>query len=164
MKAIIVTGTPGTGKTALAKELSLLLHRDYLDGNLFVKSEGLAEGYDRNRKALIVPIGKLNKALKSRIKASKRGLIIDSHMAHYLPKSHVELCIVTKCSLKELKRRMEKRKYSAAKIRENLDSEIFDVCLSEALEKGHKIIVLEASKKNPKTLAKIVKKLMGKSA
>jgi broad-specificity NMP kinase len=45
--------------------------------------------------------------------------------------------------LKKLKKRLEKRNYSKSKIRENLDAEIFDVCLVEAKEKGHKIKVIE---------------------
>lgn len=153
-QTIIVTGTPGTGKTALAKELSLLLHKKQIDVNLFVKSEDLSEGYDKARDTAIVSPRRLNKALISLIKDSKGQLIIDSHMAHFLPSKYVELCIVTKCSLKELKKRLEKKGYSASKVRENLDAEIFDVCLSEAKEKGHKILVLDTTKKRPKSLAK----------
>jgi len=37
-------------------------------------------------------------------------------------------------------------KYSKEKVRENLDSEIFDVCLVEAKENGHKIKIVDSSK------------------
>ena len=161
-KALIVTGTPGTGKTSLAKELSLLLHERRVDVTLFVKSEGLSEGYDKARNTLIVSPKRLNKALISLIKGSKGQLIIDSHMSHLLPKKYIELCIVTKCSLKELKKRLEKKGYSAPKVRENLDAEIFDVCLSEAKEKGHRMLVLDTTRNNPKTLAKSVIKTLKK--
>ena len=33
------------------------------------------------------------------------------------------------------------------KIRTNLDCEIFDVCLVEALDKGHKVKIIDTSKK-----------------
>ena len=62
-------------------------------------------------------------------------------MSHYLPKEYVDLCIVTKCNLKELNDRLYHRGYHPEKIRENLDAEIFDVCLFEALEHGHDIYV-----------------------
>ena len=68
-------------------------------------------------------------------------------MSHYLPKKYVDLCIVTKCGLKKLKKRLEKRKYNKKKIRENLDCEIFDICLNEAMEKGHKVKIVDTSKK-----------------
>lgn len=163
MKAIIVTGTPGTGKTTLAKELSLLLHAKHVNVALLVKSEGLSEGYDKERDTAVVSPKRLNKALIRLIKGSKRQLVIDSHMVHYLPKKYAEVCIVMKCSLKELKKRLEKKRYKAAKVRENIDAEIFDICLNEAAEKGHKIIVLDTTKKNPKTLAKIVERTIQKT-
>ena len=45
-----------------------------------------------------------------------------------------------------LKNRLKKKKYSKDKIRENLDTEIFDVCLNEAKENRHKIIVMDTTK------------------
>ena len=42
----------------------------------------------------------------------------------------------------DLKKRLEKRGYSKQKIRENMDAEIFDVCLNEAKEEGHKIKIV----------------------
>ena len=47
---------------------------------------------------------------------------------------------------KNIKRRLEKRKYNKEKIRENIDCEIFDVCLTDALENKHKVIVIDTTK------------------
>jgi adenylate kinase len=97
----------------------------------------------------------LKKTLKSKNNKNKienlnkkivKGTIIDSHLSHYLPKSYVDLCIITKCELKVLEKRLMKRRYSKDKIRENLDAEIFDVCLNEAKENGHKVIVVNTTK------------------
>ena len=57
-------------------------------------------------------------------------------MSHHLPKSLVDLCIVTVCNLKILQERLEKRRYGKKKIRENLDAEIFGVCVEEAKAQG----------------------------
>jgi len=146
----IVTGTPCTGKTTVAKRLAREKHAKYIDVNKVIKEKRLAGGYDRKRKCYIVDIKKLNFALIKIIKEarkSKENLVIDSHLSHYLPKNYVNLCIITKCGLKELKKRLEKRNYSKAKVRENLDAEIFDVCLVEAKEFGHKIRVVDSSKR-----------------
>ena len=98
---------------------------------------------------------KFNKIKYNKLKSIKNkknnknidgGIIIDSHLSHYLPKRYVGLCIVTKCGLKELKRRLKKKKYPYNKIRENLDAEIFDICLSEAKESRHKVIVIDTTK------------------
>jgi adenylate kinase len=184
MKVIIVTGTPGTGKTTLAVKLAKKLSFYYIDVNKIVKKHNISEGYDKKRKTKIIDVKKLNSALikemdnyknsiqnnsiinsnkelsiKNKNNKFKKGIIIDSHLSHYLPKKHVNLCIVTKCDIKILKNRLKKKKYSKEKIRENLDVEIFDICLNEAKEYKHKIAVVDTTKTNfEELLNKINKK------
>ncbi|MBW2976314.1 AAA family ATPase [Candidatus Woesearchaeota archaeon] len=181
MKTLIVTGTPGTGKTTLSKELAKKLNLYYVDVNKVVKKYNVSEGYDLKRKTKVIDVNKLSRALvkeintykntmKSTIKKYsinkktnnikkiikknknynfkniKQGVIIDSHLSHYLPNKYADLCIVTKCGLKELEKRLKKKKYSEGKVRENLDAEIFDVCLNEAKEYKHGVIVVDTTK------------------
>ena len=153
MKVICVSGTPGTGKTTLAKFLSKKKDYTLIDVNQIIKQNKLNNKYDKKRKCNIIDIKKLNKTLIKLIKQNKKdkkNIIIDSHLSHYLPKKYVDLCIITKTELKILEKRLKKRKYSKAKIRENLDSEIFDVCLNEAKEFKHNIRVIDTSKKKLK--------------
>lgn len=145
LKAIIVTGSVCSGKTTVAKLISKRYNYKYIDVNKLIKEYKLVEGYDKELDSYIIDETKLVKLLKDLIKKSKTKLVIDSHLSHYLPKSHVELCIVTKCSLKELQRRLKKRNYSERKIRNNLDTEIFDICLIEAKEMKHKIRVVDTT-------------------
>ena len=163
MKVIAVSGTPGTGKTTLSKRLAKKLNFSYLDVNETIKKYNIAEGFDKKRRTKILDVKKLNNALLKEIsiiknslnkkpiskksnKKIKEGIIVDSHLSHYLPKKYVDLCIVTKCDLKILKKRLKRKKYSESKIRENLDAEIFDICLSEAKESRHKVIVIDTTK------------------
>lgn len=187
MRVIIVTGTPGTGKTALSKELAEKTGCLRLDVNEIISKYMLSEGYDKKRETKIIDTKKLNKALikeiklykkliqnnirkasmpkkpnkksyngrgikkkkkiiNDKIKKIRKGIIIDSHLSHYLPAKYVDLCIVAKCDLNELKKRLKKRRYGEDKIRENLDAEIFDVCLTEAKENNHKIFVINTTK------------------
>lgn len=143
---ICITGTAATGKTTLAKILKKELKYEYLDAKRLIKENKLYDYYDRKDKTYVVDTNKLNKLLIRKIKNSKKSLIIDSLLSHYLPKKYVDLCIVTKCELKELKKRLEKRKYSREKVRENLDAEIFDICLNEAKEKNHYTFVIDTTK------------------
>ena len=141
----IVTGTPASGKTTVAKRIAEKQRAVYVDVNDIITHNKLKEGYDKKRKSAIIDTQKLNKVLIKIIKQARKknlSLVIDSHLSHYLPKKWVNLCIVTKTSLKKLKHRMKKRGYHKAKIEENLECEIFDVCFEEAKEIGHKVKVV----------------------
>ena len=144
-QVIIVTGTPGTGKTTIAKRLAKKNKAAYIDINTIIKQHKLVDTYDKKLKTNIVDVNKLNKVLIKIIKdyqKKKQSIIIDSHLSHYLPKKYVDICIVTKCSLKKLQRRLKKRNYPQKKIRENMDAEILDVCLLEAILNKHKVKVI----------------------
>ena len=148
---ICITGTPGTGKTSLARILKEELGYPLLDVKKFIKEKNLSEYYDKEEKCEIIDTKKLSKELIKEIKKVKKefspiGMIIESHLAHYLPKKYVDICIITKCELKELEKRLKKRKYSKKKIRDNLDSEIFDICLTEAKERSHYTFVIHTTK------------------
>ena len=162
MKTIIVTGTPGTGKTSLSKKLAKKLNFYYINVSKLISKHKLSEGYDKKRKTKIVNVKKLNKFLINEINKSKKnkkinGIIIDSHLSHYLPGKYVDWCIVTKCDIKELNKRLKQKKFSKDKIKENLQAEIFDVCYNEALEKKHKILAVNTTKGfNIATLARKV--------
>ena len=51
MKAICVSGTPGTGKTTLAKKLATELDCSYVDVAALIKKEDLDTEFDAKRKA-----------------------------------------------------------------------------------------------------------------
>ena len=161
MKSIIVTGTPCTGKTTLAKTLAKKLNFNYIDANKIVKKYNIAEGYDKKRNTRIVDVYKLNKILIKEINKIKKsnkkinGIIIDSHLSHFFPRKYADFCIVTKCGIKELNKRLKRKKFNKEKIKENLQAEIFDICYNEALERKHKVIVVDTSKSfNISSLAK----------
>jgi adenylate kinase len=157
MKTIIVTGSVGSGKTTLAKKLSKFSNFEYIDVNDVVKKNKLAEDYDDEMNCNIVDVKKLNKVLVELIKSSKVGLVIDSHMSHYISKKYVDLCVVTKCKIDVLKKRLKKRKYSLQKIKDNIEAEIFNVCFEEAKENGHKMLVVDTSNGITKEVLSLIK-------
>ena len=143
---IIVTGTPCTGKTTIAKKIAKQKKLKYIDVNQIIKDNKLYSYYNKKDKSYVVDVKKLNKFLIKLIKKNKK-VVLDSHLTHYLPAKYVDECIITKCNIKELKKRLQKRKYAKEKIKKNLDCEIFDVCKIEALENNHKVKIVDTSKK-----------------
>lgn len=143
---IIVSGNPATGKTTTAKKMAEKKGLRYIDVNQMIMDNKLYSHYDRKDRSYVVDIKKLNKFLISLIKRD-RNVILDSHLTHYLPPKYVDECIITKCSLKELKRRLKRRKYSVKKIENNLECEIMDVCRIESIENGHKVKIVDTSSK-----------------
>jgi len=144
MKTIIVSGSVGTGKTILSKKLSKALDYEHIDVSKLIKENKLSSGYDEENGCEIIDVRKLNKFLIELIKKSKK-LIIDSHLSHYLPKKYVDLCIVTTCDISVLRERLKKRKYNAKKIKDNIETEIFDTIVIEAKEKKHNLFVLNTT-------------------
>jgi len=141
-KIIIISGTPASGKKTVAK----LLSKKYKILDVKEISKKCKVGYDRKLKCDIIDDKKLIKELVKIIKKNKEDLVIASHLSHLIPAKYVDLCIITKCNLKVLKKRLEKRKYSKEKIKENLECEIFDICLNEAKERKHKILIVDTTK------------------
>ena len=153
MAIITVTGTPGTGKTVVARELAKRLNYDLLILNDFIRKKKLYEG--REHGSLIVPVNKLVKEFK-RIK-NKKNMVVDGHLSHFLPS---DFCIVLRCDPHILEKRLKKKKWHEKKIRENIEAEILGIIISEAIanKKAKHVIELNATKKKPTELAKEAEK------
>lgn len=152
-KAILVTGTAGTGKTVLAKKLSEALNLKYISGNSLIKNAIVSRERDGTK---IVEVKKFVKNAVDSIKKSKSPLVVDSHLSHEIPPKYARCCIVTQCGLKILKSRLRKRRYSSRKIDENLQAEAFETCLIDALENGHRVVLVNTS------VAKDIKEVINK--
>ena len=63
MEIIVVTGTPGTGKTSYAKEFARTHDYFYIDVNKIIEMYELDDGFDKTRDSKIIDVDKLNDAL-----------------------------------------------------------------------------------------------------
>ena len=154
-KLIVISGTPGTGKSTWTEILVKKLGFNRLEVHDYYKQISIS--YNKKKQCYDIDMKKFEKLVKSKLKEG--NLIVDSHISHLLPKTLVNLCIVLTCSnLKKLEKRLQVRKYSKKKIKENLDAEVFQICLIETQEKGHKVVTFDTSKKI--TQKKFVNKVM----
>lgn len=129
---IFIGGTPGVGKTTVAKEVARRLGALYVNVAELAIKEGLVAGYDEERGAYVVD----EEAVKKRLRelASDRLVVVDTHVASAVPPELVEVAVVLRLDPRELKKRLEARGYPAPKVAENVEAEILDACLIEAVE------------------------------
>jgi len=120
---VALTGTPGVGKSTAAR---ILRERGY---DVESVSE-LAEKFDcitgEVKGSKIVDVNTLAD------KIEREGLrIIEGHLSHHL---NPDIAIVLRCNPKILKKRLSRKGWAEEKILENLEAEITDVILLEAMD------------------------------
>jgi adenylate kinase len=135
-RVILITGTPCVGKTTTAKQLATKLNAQYINLTDFAKTYNLILGEDKERNTTIIDEEAMQQKIDETIEASTNAnIVIDGHYASAVtPTQHVAHVFVLRRNPKELKQFMEKRGYSGSKMWENLQAEILDVCLGEAVE------------------------------
>ncbi|MBI4181850.1 MAG: adenylate kinase family protein [Candidatus Aenigmarchaeota archaeon] len=134
---IAITGTPGTGKTAVARLLARRLGYRYVDLKLLAEKKGAVCGYDRSRRSKIVDVALLEKVLPP------GDLVLDGHFSHELEADGV---VVLRTAVEELARRLRARGWPARKVRENLQAEIFNVCGEEAAALHRQVLELDTTR------------------
>lgn len=139
---IIITGTPGCGKTSHAEEF-VSQHGEFTHINVseYAKANGCIEGYDEERDSSIVNEDKMLDLLEPL--SEKGGLVIDWHCCEIFPERWIDLVVVVRCDNTVLYERLEKRGYKQNKITENIQCEIMQVLLTEAMENYNPSIVVE---------------------
>jgi adenylate kinase len=133
-KVIVVTGTPGVGKTTISQKLVDSLDTRYLSITGLVKEEKLITSVDKVRKTLVADTEKVSRRVQEILQSSVGNIVIDGHYAvDVVPKEEVKLIFVLRRDPAELKEVLKKRGFDGKKLWENLAAEILDVCLLDAL-------------------------------
>jgi len=151
---IAITGTPGTGKTSVAEQLRDK-NFEVIDLNLVAKQKGFILGVDRKRNSSIVDIKKLDKHVLENY-SDKSIVFIEGHLSHLL--KNVDKVIVLRCPPLKLKQNLIKKGWKPEKIKENVESEILDIILCEAvdLHSESDIFEVDVSKKSVKDVSDII--------
>lgn len=130
---IAITGTPCSGKTTLAALLNRSIKGSSLVSvNSIIKAKKLYTSKD-SEGTLVADMGKLGRYLRASSAKAKGVLILEGHLLCELRIKNAT-AIVVREHLPVLKKRMEKRGYGAAKIRDNIVSEAIDYCGMRAME------------------------------
>jgi adenylate kinase len=143
-RVIIITGTPGVGKTTVAEALAHRIGAKYVNVGRLVAEEGLASSVDVERKTLVADMDRLSARIMEIISVSGGDLIIEGHYAYdVVPKDAKPYVFVLRCDPAELEARLRKRGYDERKVSENVAAEALDVCLIGAINRFGKNLVDE---------------------
>lgn len=150
---IIITGTPGCGKTSFSKSLAESLpSSDYKHYNIseLAKERDCIESYDEERDTGVVDEDKLLDSLEDDLREG--GAVVDWHCCDIFPKRLIDLVVVLRTDNSLLYDRLKARKYSDKKIEENMDCEIMEVILGDAERSYNKEIVIELQSDSEKDI------------
>ncbi len=145
---IVITGTPGTGKTAISKSLAQQMHADYLSLTKLVIDMRLQAGLDRRRRTRVVDLEKTRAWLRKNLRERDAITILDTHIPDAAPRERVSRVIVLRSHPRELERRLRRKRWSTAKRRENVLAEILDSCyvIANQYYGARKIMQLDTSR------------------
>ena len=146
---IVISGTPGVGKTAVAKELAKRLNAIYVNLTELVLEKKLYVGYDSERDSYVIDEDKVKKEI---LKISKRNpdkcIIIDSHYGELTPREVLVRIFILRCDPRTLAQRLKRKGWKKEKIRENVQAEILGVCTVNALKEYEVNLVYEIDNTN----------------
>jgi len=127
---IALTGTPGTGKTSASKILEEN-NFEVVDLNKLAIEKGFLIGDDKYRNSKIVDIERLNNHVRANY-GERNIIFIEGHLSHLL--KSVDKVIVLRCHPDELRKRLSRKRWKKEKVRENIEAEILDIVLCEAVD------------------------------
>jgi adenylate kinase len=149
-----LSGTPGTGKTAIASALSDMGWHVIELGDL-ARSSGAVVGRDEARATDEVDLDLLEKALKGAMEGVEANkVLLVGHYAHLMP---CDAIVVLRTSPTVLRERLVGRGWPPAKVEENVEAEAVGVVLVESMERGHAVPVYEVdtSRDGPEESARL---------
>lgn len=164
-RAVIVTGTPGTGKTTFSKRLASELGADYISLAQYVSKCRLYLGVDRKRRSKIIDVARTRASLSDALSRSREHVVLDTHVPDgILPKKMVKRVFVLRCHPRILEARLVAKKWKAAKVRENVLAEVLDSCLILAVKYygWRKVTQLDTSRASVGRCIALAKRALGR--
>jgi len=152
---IAVSGTPGTGKSIFAQALAKKLNAKVIDLNALIEKNRIYRLDVDGTKIANLP--KMRKEFVRAILTSRGPIVVDGLLAHLLPKKYLTHIIVLRARPRVLERCLRARKYSKAKIRDNVESEALSIILWEAVQ-AHglgKVYEIDMTKLKPGAAVKL---------
>ncbi|XP_039041369.1 adenylate kinase isoenzyme 6 homolog [Hibiscus syriacus] len=149
---LLVTGTPGTGKTTTSTALAEATNLRHINIGDLVKEKNLHDGWDDDLQCHIINEDLVCDELEDVMEEG--GNIVDYHGCNFFPERWFDLVVVLQTDNTVLYDRLSKRGYEGAKLSNNIECEIFQVLLEEAKESYPEDIVIALKSDNIKDITR----------
>ncbi|MCE4628215.1 MAG: AAA family ATPase [Desulfurococcales archaeon] len=165
MYVLIIAGTPGTGKTSVAKLLASYLGCTHTNATIELQKVGGAVRDPTGRHTLLATKAGIERAAASLRERAARGCIILETVfprEWYEALEDVVLAIVLlRTHPQELEGRLREKGWPEEKIIENVLAEAFNEVAEEILEISHDVVEVDTTAKTPRESAsKVLEKLL----
>lgn len=138
---VLVTGTPGVGKTYLCGLLALELGLRHIEVGAFAKERELLAEHDAEHDAYYMHEDAVLDELEGLM--SDGGIVLDHHSCDWFPERWFQVAVVLHARTDVLYDRLTiGRGYSGTKLNANMEAEIMQVVAEEAVESYSKVEVL----------------------
>lgn len=156
---LLVTGTPGVGKSTLSAELAAELGLRHIEVGAFARERDLVESYDDKLKCHVLQEDAVLDALEPIMETG--GVVIDHHSSDWFPRRWFQAVAVLRTDTAALYDRLEARGYEQLKLNHNVQAEIMQIVRDEAVVSYPDVPLLECNNDNwdekPKVLAALKK-------
>ena len=143
MPNILVTGTPGVGKSKLSSALALQLGLKVVNVGEFAKENNCLGDWDEEYQSHELEEETLLDLLEELVGKGDGGFVVEHHVPDLFPERWFDLVLVLRCNNTVLYDRLVERAYGGKKLEENVQAEIFQTVLDEAKESYREEIVIE---------------------
>ncbi|XP_015594523.1 adenylate kinase isoenzyme 6 [Cephus cinctus] len=138
---ILVTGTPGVGKSTMCRIVAERTGLTWLDVSKLAIDNKCLEEFDEEYQCPVLDEDKLLDGMESLM--SKGGKIVDYYGSDLFPERWFDIVFVLRTDNTILYDRLTARGYTGKKLEDNINCEIFQTALEEAKESYKEEIVHE---------------------
>lgn len=158
---LFITGTPGTGKSTVARILKEQTGLKLIDINKLINEEKLYTGIHEEWRYKIVDLDAMCRSLNNKIADlnDQEDLLVEGHLSHFC--KGADVIVVLRAHPDILRKRLKNKGFAEKKIIENIEAEVLDVCAFEAFQiYDDKTNEIDTSNKSPEEVVDIVKKII----
>ena len=160
---VVVTGSPGVGKTSVARALGKILKCGVLNERQLALEKGIGR-WDESEDELVIPVAEFGKVVGA-VFAGEKDIIVEGHLLCEL-KLKPDFVVLIRADPELLEARLRGRRYSEEKVQDNVFCEGIDYC-KKHVERNYskeRIVEVQSGKSIKETLDRIIKGLKEKGA